>query len=163
EIFRLQEQESLLVDAALAAEGATLDLLDVLEKAGPFGTGHAAPLFALPRHRLLDVRLAGTNHLRADLASESGGRIQAMAFRSMDTPLGDFLLRSRGSMVHVVGSLSANYWNGTRRMQFRVVDAAEAWSGYDLAGANADPATASELAISRVPPVGAAKGFSLLP
>lgn len=126
EIFRLQEQESLLVDAALAAEGATLDLLDVLEKAGPFGTGHAAPLFALPRHRLLDVRLAGTNHLRADLASESGGRIQAMAFRSMDTPLGDFLLRSRGSMVHVAGSLSANYWNGSRRMQFRVVDAAEA-------------------------------------
>lgn len=126
EIFRLQEQESLLVDAALAAEGATLDLLDVLEKAGQFGTGHAAPLFALPRHRLLDVRLAGTNHLRADLASESGGRIQAMAFRSMDTPLGDFLLRSRGSMVHVAGSLSANYWNGSRRMQFRVVDAAEA-------------------------------------
>jgi single-stranded-DNA-specific exonuclease len=126
DVFRLQDEESLSVDAALAAEGATLGLLDSLEKAGPFGAGHIAPLFALPRHRLIDVRQVGANHLRADLASESGGRIQGIAFRAADTPLGDFLLRNRGATVHVAGSLSGNYWNGTRRVQFRIVDAAPA-------------------------------------
>jgi single-stranded-DNA-specific exonuclease len=126
DVFRLQDEESLSVDAALAAEGATLELLDALEKAGPFGTGHVAPLFALPRHRLVDVRSVGANHLRADLASESGGRIQGIAFRSVDTPLGDFLFKSRGGMLHVAGSLSANHWNGSRRVQFRIVDAAPA-------------------------------------
>ena len=85
-----------------------------------------APLFVLPRHRLADIRPVGTNHLRADLASESGGRIQGMAFRSVDTPLGDFLARNRGATLHVVGSLSANHWNGSRRVQFRIVDAAPA-------------------------------------
>jgi single-stranded-DNA-specific exonuclease len=126
DVFRLQDEESLSVDAALAAEGATLDLLDALERAGPFGTGHVAPLFALPRHRLIDVRPVGANHLRADLASESGGRIQGIAFRSVDTPLGEFLARSRGGTLHVAGSLSANHWNGSRRVQFRIVDAAPA-------------------------------------
>ena len=45
------------IDAALAAEGATLALLEALEKAGPFGAGHVAPVFVLPRHRLEDARL----------------------------------------------------------------------------------------------------------
>ena len=126
DVFRLQDEESLLVDAALAAEGATLDLLDVLEKAGPYGSGHVAPLFALPRHRLADVRPVGTNHVRADLVSESGGRLQGIAFRAAGTPLGEFLFRNKGKTLHVAGSLSGNYWNGSRRVQFRIVDAAEA-------------------------------------
>ncbi|WP_292660181.1 single-stranded-DNA-specific exonuclease RecJ, partial [Mesorhizobium sp.] len=53
DVFRLQGEESLAIDGALAAEGATLVLLDALERAGPFGAGHVAPVFALPRHRLV--------------------------------------------------------------------------------------------------------------
>ncbi|MDH4993187.1 single-stranded-DNA-specific exonuclease RecJ [Aquamicrobium lusatiense] len=125
DVFRLQDQESLLIDAALAAEGATLQLLDTLEKAGPYGTGHVAPVFALPRHRLVDARPAGVNHIRAELRSDSGGRIQGIAFRAADTALGDFLFRSRGQTIHTAGSLSSNYWNGNRSAQFRIIDAAE--------------------------------------
>ncbi|TPN16366.1 single-stranded-DNA-specific exonuclease RecJ [Mesorhizobium sp. B2-1-3] len=126
DVFRLQDEESLTIDGALAAEGATLALLDALEKAGPFGAGHVAPVFALPRHRLADARLVGTNHIRADLQSGSGGRIQAIAFRAVDTVLGDFLFKNRGKTIHVAGSLSGNYWNGNRSVQFRIVDAARA-------------------------------------
>jgi len=125
DVFRLQDQESLLIDAALAAEGATLQLLDTLEKAGPYGTGHVAPVFALPRHRLVDARLVGANHIRAELRSDSGGRIQGIAFRAADTALGDFLFRNRGQTIHTAGSLSSNYWNGNRSAQFRIIDAAE--------------------------------------
>ncbi len=126
EIFRLHADESLEVDAALSAEGATLALVDALDTAGPYGAGHPQPLLALPRHRVVDARLVGTGHLRVDLQSASGGRIQAMAFRAVDTALGDFLIKSRGATIHVVGSLSANYWNGNRSAQFRLVDAAPA-------------------------------------
>ncbi|MER9915583.1 MULTISPECIES: single-stranded-DNA-specific exonuclease RecJ [unclassified Mesorhizobium] len=126
EVFRLQDEESLAVDGALAAEGATIALLDALEKAGPFGAGHVAPVFALPRHRLADARAVGTNHIRADLQSESGGRIQGIAFRSVDTALGEFLFKNRGNTIHVAGSLSGNYWNGNRTVQFSITDAAKA-------------------------------------
>jgi len=124
DVFRLQSEERLAIDGALAAEGATLALLDALEKAGPFGAGHIAPVFVLPRHRLTDARAVGTNHIRVDLQSQSGGKIQAMAFRAVDTDLGEFLFKNRGKTVHIAGSLSGNYWNGNRTVQFRITDAA---------------------------------------
>lgn len=124
DVFRLQDEEVLDIDAALAAEGATLSLLETLEKAGPFGAGHVAPVFVLPRHRLDDARLVGANHVRADLRSEGGARIQTIAFRAAGTTLGDFLFASRGRTIHLAGSLSGSYWNGNRRVDFRVIDAA---------------------------------------
>lgn len=124
DIVRLQASESLLIDGALAAEGVTLNLMDALEQAGPYGAGHVAPVFALPRHRLLDARIVGTGHVRADFRSPAGGRLQAIAFRAADAALGEFLFSNRGADVHVAGSLSSNYWNGERRPQFRIVDAA---------------------------------------
>ncbi len=126
EIFRLQDEESLAIDAALAADGATEDLLDALEQAGPFGSGYVAPVFVLPRHRLLDVRHVGVGHIRIELRSQSGGRLAGVAFRAVDTALGEFLFKNRDSTIHVAGSLAANHWNGNRSVQFRVIDAAMA-------------------------------------
>jgi single-stranded-DNA-specific exonuclease len=123
DVFRLQDEESLKIDGALAAEGATLNLVDALEKAGPFGAGHVPPVFVLPRHRIADARLVGSAHIRIDLRSESGGKVQAMAFRAAETPLGDFLFRNRDRAIHVAGSISVNHWNGSRTAQFRIVDA----------------------------------------
>ncbi|APH72445.1 single-stranded-DNA-specific exonuclease RecJ [Aquibium oceanicum] len=124
DVFRLRHEETLKVDAALLAEGANLQLLEIIEKAGPFGAGHAQPVFVLPRHEIARVRPVGTGHLRVDLKSGGGGRIQAMAFRCAETDLGNFLLKSQGRTVHVAGSISANYWNGSKSMQFRLTDAA---------------------------------------
>lgn len=125
-VFRLRDEESLKIDGALTADGATQDLFDLLEKAGPYGSGHPAPVFALPRHRILDARVVGTGHVRTELRSEAGGRITGMSFRSAETALGQSLARSVGKTVHVAGSLSANYWNGMRSMQFRITDIAPA-------------------------------------
>jgi single-stranded-DNA-specific exonuclease len=126
EVARLRDDESLKIDAALSAEGANMDLVDALDKAGPYGAGHPQPVLALPRHRVTDVRAAGNGgHLRVSVQSETGGRLQAMAFRAADSDLGKFLLTSRGATIHIAGCLSANYWNGARSAQFRITDAAK--------------------------------------
>jgi len=124
EVFRLRQEETLKIDGALTAEGARLDLLDILERAGPYGAGHSAPTLVLPRHRLSDLRTVGNGHLRIGLQSEMGGRVQAMAFRAEGTELAAFLDRNRGNLIHVAGSVSGNWWNGSRSLQFRVSDAA---------------------------------------
>ena len=125
-VLRLRNEQSLKIDGALTADGATQELFDLLERAGPYGSGHPAPVFALPRHRILDARVVGSGHVRTELRSEAGGRITGMSFRSAETDLGQFLVRNIGKTVHVAGSLSANYWNGARSMQFRVADVAAA-------------------------------------
>lgn len=126
EVSRLRHEETLEIDAALSADGATFELLDTLESAGPFGSGHSQPVLALPHHTVADVRQVGVNHLRVDLRAPTGSRLQAMAFRAADTDLGHFLLASRGKAIHVAGTLSSNWWNGARSAQFRIVDAAPA-------------------------------------
>jgi single-stranded-DNA-specific exonuclease len=124
EVTRLASEETLKIDAALSAEGATVELLDMLEHAGPYGAGHPAPILVLPRHRIVDIRIVGNGHLRVGLRSEMGGSLQAMAFRAENTALGAFLAANRGQTVHVAGMLSSNFWNGRRSAQFRIADAA---------------------------------------
>ncbi len=125
-VKKLRDAESLKVDAALSADGANFALLDALETAGPFGSGHPTPVLALPRHRLADARIVGNGHIRVDLRSQTGARMEAIAFRAAETDLGNFLFASRGATIHVAGTLAANHWNGTKRIQMRLQDAASA-------------------------------------
>ncbi|HEV7416010.1 MAG TPA: single-stranded-DNA-specific exonuclease RecJ [Tianweitania sediminis] len=125
DVHALRADETLPIDGALSAEGANFSMLDALDKAGPYGAGHVAPTVVLPRHRIADLREVGNGgHLRVQLRSETGGGLNAMAFRCADSPLGAFLRRNSGELVHVAGSLSANYWNGSKSIQFRITDAA---------------------------------------
>lgn len=126
DVHALRADETLPIDGALSAEGANFTMLDALEKVGPFGAGHANPVVVLPRHRIADVREVGNGgHLRVQVRSESGGQLSGMAFRVAESDLGIFLKRSIGKTVHLAGTLSANYWNGSRSVQFRIMDAAE--------------------------------------
>jgi single-stranded-DNA-specific exonuclease len=116
----------LKIDGALAASGATLALIDLMEQAGPYGSGHSQPVFAIPAHRIVDSRMIGTAHVKVTLQGMDGSRLEGIAFRAAETPLGQLLLSSRGSQLHVAGCLSADHWQGSRRVQLRILDAARA-------------------------------------
>ncbi|MCB1488241.1 MAG: single-stranded-DNA-specific exonuclease RecJ, partial [Bauldia sp.] len=117
---------SLAIDAALAATGATVDLIERVEQAGPFGAGHAEPVFAFPMHRVGYVETIGNGHVRAALKSPDGTSLKAMAFRAADTDLGRALLDARGRALHVAGTLSADRWQGRTQPSLRIIDAAPA-------------------------------------
>ncbi|CDN47721.1 single-stranded-DNA-specific exonuclease RecJ [Neorhizobium galegae] len=116
----------LKIDGALSASGATVELFDQLEQAGPYGSGHSQPVFAIPAHRLKDARLVGTAHIKVTLEAADGSRLEGIAFRASETPLGNMLLNSRGAQIHAAGCLTADQWQGTRRMQLRLLDAVKA-------------------------------------
>nr|WP_276562402.1 single-stranded-DNA-specific exonuclease RecJ [Hoeflea prorocentri] len=122
----LRDVHSVKIDGALAASGATLDLIDQLEQAGPFGAGHPQPVLTLPDHRLTDARVVGTDHVKLRFADATSGQIDAIAFRASENQMGKALLEGRGRRFHVAGMLSVNYWQGRRRVQLRVIDAANA-------------------------------------
>ena len=120
----LRADRSITIDGMISASGATKDLVDLIDQAGPFGSGNPTPIFALPSHRLVDVREVGNGHLSMTLMNSDGTRIKAIAFRSVGTALGDFLTGNLGQTIHVAGNLNLNYWNGSVSTQLRVVDAA---------------------------------------
>lgn len=116
---------SLKIDGALSASGATLELIDLIEQAGPYGSGHSQPVFALPSHKILDARQVGVNHIKVSIEGLDRTRLEAIAFRAIGTPLGDLLLASRGASLHLAGTLSADMWQSSRRVQLPIVDAAK--------------------------------------
>lgn len=118
------QDRALAVDAALSAGGATLELIELLEQAGPYGTGHPAPVFAFPAHRVIYADAAGTDHIRLTLASDDGKRIKAIAFRAMGTEMGELLLTERKFPLHIVGRLTIDDWSGSRQPSIHIEDVA---------------------------------------
>ncbi|KZM48313.1 single-stranded-DNA-specific exonuclease RecJ [Labrenzia sp. OB1] len=115
----------LKIDAALTATGATLDLLELLEKAGPYGAGHSEPVFAFPAHRISFADVVGKGHVRATLAAGDGSTLKAICFKAEDKPHGRMLLEGRGRSLHVAGTLSIDTWQGTPKVQLRILDVAD--------------------------------------
>lgn len=116
--------KALAIDGALTAGGATLDLIELLEQAGPYGQGHPAPLFAFPAHRVVYADAAGKDHIRLTLAADDGKRIKAIAFRAMGTEMGEALLSERKFPLHIAGRLTIDDWNGGRTPSIHVEDVA---------------------------------------
>ncbi|WP_245409903.1 single-stranded-DNA-specific exonuclease RecJ [Pararhizobium haloflavum] len=125
-IEALTADSELKLDGALSSSGATVGLLDALEAAGPYGAGHAQPIFAFPRHRLSNAQVVGQDHLRIEVQGSDGGRLGGIAFRAADTALGQALMAGRGATFHFAGSIAINHWQGTQRVQLRLLDAAPA-------------------------------------
>jgi single-stranded-DNA-specific exonuclease len=115
---------ALAIDGALSASGATLELIELLEQAGPFGSGNPAPVFAFPAHRVVYADKAGTDHIRCTLASGGGKRIKAIAFRAMGTDLGELLLAERNFPLHVAGRLTIDDWGSSRVPSIHIEDVA---------------------------------------
>lgn len=115
---------ALAIDGALSSGGANKELMELIDKAGPYGQGHPEPRFAFPAHRVTRSRLLKGRHLRCTLIAANGARIEAVAFRAGDTPLAKLLLASDGAALHVAGHLRRDCWNGRDGVELIIDDAA---------------------------------------
>jgi single-stranded-DNA-specific exonuclease len=122
----LNANAALEIDAALTAGAATAALVHSIERAGPYGAGNPEPIFALARHRLVDVVQVGSDHIRVRATAGDGQIVEAIAFRAARSALGGFLSDRRGEAAHLAGVLTINRYAGREKAQLRLVDAAPA-------------------------------------
>jgi single-stranded-DNA-specific exonuclease len=116
----------LMIDGAVSAGAANLELAAMIERAGPFGSGNPKPVIALPAHTLAYTEEAGQSHIRVRLKSADGAGVNAIAFRAVGQKLGAALVQNRGRQVHAAGSFVIDRWQGEERVQFRLSDIAPA-------------------------------------
>ncbi len=119
------ERVALEIDGALTASGATRDLVDLIERAGPYGQGNPQPRFVFPAHRVKFAKVVGEKHVRCVLEAGDGTRLEAIAFRAVGEPLGDLLMSSGGMPVHVAGHLKRDTWGGREKIELTIEDAAD--------------------------------------
>jgi single-stranded-DNA-specific exonuclease len=84
-------QASLLVDGVIAPSGAWRDLAEAIADAGPFGPGNPEPVFAVADLTVRGRREVGAGHLKVTLEDAGGARLEAIAFRALEGPLGSLL------------------------------------------------------------------------
>ncbi len=116
----------LRISGMLMPAAATIDLVNQIENAGPFGAGAPAPRFAFPDCQIYFAKQVGANHLKISFGDGLGGRIDAISFGAMDGPMGPMLLGHNGARFHLAGRLEINTWQGRQSVQLRLEDAAAA-------------------------------------
>lgn len=116
----------LRLDGALMPGAASVEMVEQIEQAGPFGAGAPAPRFALPDMVVRHARRVGESHLKLSLGDGMGASIDAIAFGAFDGPLGAALSEHGGARFHLAGRLEINSWRGRQQVQLRLDDAAPA-------------------------------------
>jgi single-stranded-DNA-specific exonuclease len=126
DVERARRANGLLIDGAVSAAAADAELVAMIARAGPFGSGNPEPIIALPAHTVSYAEEVGQAHVRVRLKSADGAAVNAIAFRAAGQKLGIALRNSRGQRVHAAGCFSLDRWQGEERVQFKLTDIAPA-------------------------------------
>lgn len=136
-------QSELFIDAEVAPEELTLDLVAALRRLEPFGEGNPQPLFVCRGLAVVEARGVGT---QMEVAADGTKHPRHLKFRlrarerrvkdldGIGFGLGGLASQcAPGALLDVAAVPERNLWNGQERLQLRVVDLLPA--GSERAGA----------------------------
>ncbi|WP_297769704.1 single-stranded-DNA-specific exonuclease RecJ [uncultured Roseovarius sp.] len=116
----------LRLDGMLMPGAATIELVEQIEAAGPFGAGAPGPRYVFPDCQITFAKQLSGNHLKLRFGDGMGASLDAIAFGAFDGPLGSALMDHGGARFHLAGRLDTNTWGGRCTVQLRLEDAAGA-------------------------------------
>ncbi|MBU6140746.1 MAG: single-stranded-DNA-specific exonuclease RecJ [Proteobacteria bacterium] len=128
-VVEISAQKNAEFDISLDLAQVNLALLKELAKLEPFGVGNMRPKFLLRDVIKVKANIIGktAEHISCIFSSKSAlgfnGQIQAIAFRSNKTPLGEVLLDPKNTKpINLVGTLNINAWMGMEKVQMIIED-----------------------------------------
>lgn len=114
----------LILDGMLMPGAASIELLEKIEQAGPFGAGAPSPRYVFADMMIHFAKRVGDSHLKISFGDGQGPRIDAICFGAFDGDMGQALMDHKGARFHLAGRLELNEWGGRRSVQLRLEDAA---------------------------------------
>ena len=116
----------LRVTGLLMPGAATVELAEMVDRAGPFGAAAPAPRYVFADMQIQFAKRVGESHLKIGFGDGLGGRLDGIAFGAFDGDLGPALENHGGARFHLAGRLDINIWRGRQSVQLRLEDAAPA-------------------------------------
>ncbi len=116
----------LRLTSLLMPGAASVELIEQLETAGPFGASAPAPRFVFPDQPIRFAKRVGANHLKISFGDKTTSPIDAICFGAYDSQIGPELENHGGKHFHLAGRLEVNSWGGKNRVQLRLEDVAQA-------------------------------------
>ncbi|MEM6941559.1 MAG: single-stranded-DNA-specific exonuclease RecJ [Pseudomonadota bacterium] len=121
-----QGAKDLRITGLMTPEAASVELIEQIEQAGPFGAGSPAPRYVFADMQIQFAKRVGEKHLKLRFGHSVGPRLDAIGFGAFETPLGPHLEAHDGGRFHLSGRVEINVWQGRRTVQLRLDDAAMA-------------------------------------
>ena len=124
-VQRASARQVLSLDLSLTPGGLTPDLVETLERAGPFGVGWPGPKLAVGPVRLVKADRVGTDHVRLVASGDDGRSFKAIGFRLAESELGQSLLHgARGRRLWLAGRAKIDDWGARPAAELHLDDAA---------------------------------------
>ncbi len=120
------EARQFTVDAVVHPAAVNFDFASQLSAAAPFGQGNPEPRFAFSDLRRTYAQRVGADHVRFTFEARTGERLNGIAFRCADDPMGQALLASGDAIFHAAGRLKADDSGYGKRADFHLEDLAVA-------------------------------------
>ncbi len=112
---------ALRIDAELAPQSLTLQLVEELRRLEPFGAGNPRPVFVTRNlHLSAEPRVMKERHLKLRVAGEDSRQLEAVWWDGVEKLDGRTL--STGSRIELAHTIEPNTWQGVTRLQLVVQD-----------------------------------------
>lgn len=128
EIAKINSQKIKNYDIALDLAQVNVVLLQELSKLEPFGNGNSKPKFLIRDVIKLRAKLVGQTqeHVSCFFSAKNitgfSGNLQAIAFRSASTILGEILMDEKVKNFNLIGTLEINNYLGNSSVQMIIED-----------------------------------------
>ena len=111
----------LFYDSEVSPSAFNKNFYNDIKKLEPFGNGNLLPIFLLRDLRIIKSIILKKKHISCFLISNSNIRINSIAFNSVDSEIGKYLLNYK-KKINVIGQINENYWNNKKTLQLIIKD-----------------------------------------
>mgnify|MGYP001494241919 FL=1 len=112
---------SLKYDAEISSMGFNKEFFDDIKKIEPFGSGNPLPIFLIKDLKIIKTRILNDKHVFSIFKSKIGYSIKSIAFNSLNTKVGDYLINYKNHLS-VLGQFKENFWNNKSSLQLVIKD-----------------------------------------
>lgn len=123
----LLKVHELKIDAIVKTNAISKKLFSDINKASPFGNGNPMPRFVLLNVRVVSVMEVRKTHVSIIVVDNVGKSrsLRCMLFKSYDSEVGQFLLKSDGKIINLAGTIR-NSNNNPNQVDF-IIDDVSIW------------------------------------
>ena len=115
------QSHTFLYDAEVSSLAFNVDFYDDIKKLEPFGTGNPTPTFLLKDLKVIKTKVLDDKHISLIFKSKVGFSIKSIAFNSINTKVGEYLLSYKNNL-NVLGQINENFWNNKKTLQLTIKD-----------------------------------------
>ena len=118
----ISQEKLLFLDSIIAPTAINLEFYKKVHTLAPFGSGNPEPKFIIQNVKSVNNKIIKDKHIKSILIGEEGSTIKTIAFNSVKSEIGAYLLKKNSKVFNIAGKLSLNEWRGQSNVEFIIDD-----------------------------------------